>query len=132
MLCDWRQPVVLLAAQCRESYPSSSLSLHTEGQEVQTAWVPLLPPNRPIFRGSRASTVQLQSSQLHPSRGQQWPCLALPESSQFPAEMRKTHGSSPCSHLEDSGGGLFGSGNASEHPENTSKLLLQSWLWLLL
>ncbi|CAG11869.1 unnamed protein product [Tetraodon nigroviridis] len=61
---------------------------------AKLSWAHCAPiPRSP--KGSGPALGQLQSNQLPPSRGQQSPCLALPESSQFPSKMRKADGSSP-------------------------------------
>lgn len=102
-----------------QSYRRSKLSL-----------VPLLPQNSPppppnpfprYLEGFRAGPVHLQSNQLHPSRGQQSSCLALPQSFPFPSRTRRANGSSPRSHLYHRGGGLFGEGEHGERTRNQER-----------
>lgn len=88
--------------------------------------VPLLPQKLThpthlprYLEGFRAGPVHLQSNQLHPSRGQQSSCLALPQSFPSPSRTRRANGSSPCSHLCHRGGGLCGEGSTANAPRNT-------------
>lgn len=75
--------------------PTIPSVLWHRSQQGQAVLGPIVAPIPPSLKGSGPAPGQLQSNQLPPSRGQQSPCLALPESSQFPSKMRKADGSSP-------------------------------------